>query len=128
MKLSFLFIPLSISILLFGCSANKNNMNPSKLINNETIDSKYYCVEDSDCRNSCSQGAVNRIWYAENMNRGEKCLDIKNVQEKENCLAQYIPECFDGCNGIHMGSPKCIINKCTAFKHNGIREDSCTGW
>ncbi|MFA6528444.1 MAG: hypothetical protein WCT46_02795 [Candidatus Gracilibacteria bacterium] len=66
---------------------------------------KYDCVVDTDCKNSCSQGAVNGTWYSENMD--------------------YSQECLDGCDGPGSDTPQCIENQCVAFTQ-GVRDAGCT--
>jgi hypothetical protein len=55
---------------------------------------KWDCNADGDCMNSCSQGAVNRVWYA-------------------NAKPQ---ECEDGCDNQVTESPRCIDHGCVAFR------------
>jgi predicted small lipoprotein YifL len=55
---------------------------------------KWDCNVDGDCMNSCSQGAVNRVWYEKAQPR----------------------ECEDGCDNQVSEAPRCIDHGCVAFR------------
>ena len=90
-------------------------------------DQKYFCEVDSDCRNSCGEGAVNRVWYNDYFDSPTLCRDKKGKTHAE-CLWALNLDCADGCAGIVMDQPKCINNLCTAFWRNGKRDDQCNKW
>jgi hypothetical protein len=75
-----------------------------------TSPDKWACAADTDCMNSCSQGAVNAAWYA----------------------AAKPDECEDGCSNQLSVAPKCIDRSCVAFSsdpHDSkivTRNDFCT--
>jgi len=66
---------------------------------------KYDCEVDSDCTNSCQEGAVSSEWYFENMD--------------------FSQECLDGCNGPWSDAPQCIESQCVAFTL-GEQDAGCT--
>ena len=72
-------------------------------------DAKWRCATDADCMVSCSQGAVNKAWYA-----------TANVHE-----------CDDGCANQLAAAPRCVEHACVAFRESAdgktvTRNDSCT--
>ena len=71
---------------------------------------KWACKVDGDCRNSCSQGAVNSDWYKK----------------------AAVNECEDGCENQLSEAPRCIDGGCVAFRRDPqdssrvTRYDHCT--
>ena len=71
---------------------------------------RWACVKDADCLNSCAAGAVNAAWYA----------------------TAKISECHDGCANQVAAPPRCIDQTCVAFQvdpHDEskvTRNESCT--
>lgn len=64
------------------------------------------CTDPDDCVNSCSRGAVNKVWYASAFPTGDGCED--------------------GCDSKSMGTPQCVDGTCVAVDRAGQRVDECT--
>lgn len=62
---------------------------------------RFYCAVDSDCKNTCKYGAVNKTWTENDM-------------------------CLDGCASNAIGNPKCIENSCVAYDYKGEVVPYCT--
>jgi len=65
------------------------------------LPNRFSCIVDSDCKNTCRYGAVNKSWT-----------------ETDSCV--------DGCASNAMGDPKCIENSCVAYDYKGEAVPYCT--
>lgn len=77
----------------------------------KTISKQVACEKDTDCKNSCQYGAVNKTWYE---------------SEQKN-----ITECSDGCASVVSAEPKCENKVCVAYMQDPssgklFKNDDCT--
>lgn len=123
MRILSLWVIVSAAVVSAGCpnrtkpSASEGNVaTPGKTVQPQKVPprraadlgekGKWDCTKDTECLNSCSQGAVNRAWY--------------------QAHPKQINECEDGCDNQISGPPRCLDGQCVAFDNKGKRRPFCT--